>query len=93
MRWAPVLLLWAPVLLLSAPAAAAAVAGSHVRRELQPGAATPPPIDLVVTWIREPTEHEWPKLAARCPDAEPSRTRDSGEICMMSRTTMRPRMS
>ena len=80
MRSAPVLLLWAPVLLLSAPAAAAAVAGSHVRRELQPGAATPPPIDLVVTWIREPTEHEWPKLAARCPDAEPSRTRDSGEI-------------
>ena len=68
------------MLLLWAPVAAAAVAGSHVRRELQPGAATPPPIDLVVTWIREPTEHQWPKVAARCPDAEPSRTRDSGEL-------------
>ena len=69
------LLLWAPV----AVAAAAAVARSPLR-ELQPGAATPPPIDLVVAWFREPSQKEWPEVAARCPDAEPSRTRDSGEL-------------
>ena len=67
------------MLLLGAPVTVAAVARSPLR-ELQPGAATPPPIDLIVAWIRESSQKEWPEVAAHCPDAEPSRTRDSGEV-------------
>ena len=70
----------ASMLLLLAPVAVAAAVARSPLRELQPGAATPPPIDLIVTWVREPSQKEWPEVAARCPEAEPSRTRDSGEL-------------
>ena len=70
----------ASMLLLGATVAAADAVARRPLRELQPGAATPPPIDLVVAWVREPSQNEWPRVAARCPDAEPSRTRDSGEL-------------
>jgi hypothetical protein len=68
------------MLLLGATVAVADAVARRPLRELQPGAAAPPPIDLVVAWFREPNQKEWPEVAARCPNAEPSRTRDSGEL-------------
>ena len=68
------------MLLLGATVAVADAVARRPLRELQPGAAAPPPIDLVVAWFREPNQKEWPEVAARCPDAEPSSTRDSGEL-------------